>query len=105
MLIAQWGVSKAVFAPVLAMGLVGMAIGSRLAGYAVDRFGRRIALIGSISTFGIATIAIGFVSNIWSIAVLRFLAGLDRRALSTSTTIAAEFTPARHRTIAICAGP
>ena len=45
-LIREWHVARSAFGPVLALGLAGMAVGSPLAGYVGDRFGRRTALIG-----------------------------------------------------------
>lgn len=101
-LIKEWGVTKADFAPVVAMGLVGMAVGSGIAGFIADRYGRRIAILGSVICFGIATLAIGLSPNIWTIAILRFCAGLGiGGALPASTTLAGEFTPQRYRTMAI----
>ena len=41
----EWHVGRASFAPVAAIGLAGMALGSPLAGYLGDRIGRRLALI------------------------------------------------------------
>ncbi|MCI4592383.1 MFS transporter [Sphingobium sp. BYY-5] len=103
-LIAEWDVPKADFAPVVAMGLLGMAVGSGVAGYAADLFGRRLAIVGSILTFGLATIAIGFSADIVMVGALRFIAGLGiGGALPTSTTMAAEFMPARNRTVAVTA--
>jgi AAHS family 4-hydroxybenzoate transporter-like MFS transporter len=103
-LIKEWGISRGDFAPALAAGLVGMAIGSAGAGLLADRFGRRSAVIGSVFLFGIATCAIGFSQNLMMIAVLRFIAGLGiGGALPSSTTMTAEFTPARRRTLAITA--
>ncbi|MGJ4931592.1 MFS transporter [Bradyrhizobium sp. HKCCYLS2038] len=103
-LIKEWGVTRSDFAPALAAGLVGMGIGSALAGLFADRFGRRWAVIVSVLIFGLATCCIGFAANLWHIGVLRFVAGLGiGGALPSSTTIAAEFTPARRRTLAITA--
>src|SRR5471032_1503000 len=103
-LIKEWGISRGDFAPALAAGLVGMAIGSAGAGLLADRFGRRSAVIGSVFLFGIATCAIGFSQNLLMIAVLRLIAGLGiGGALPSSTTMTAEFTPARRRTLAITA--
>src|SRR5215472_14403762 len=44
----EWGLARAAFAPVLVIGLAGMVLGSPLAGYLGDRFGRRTALICSV---------------------------------------------------------
>src|SRR3954469_2676876 len=60
LIIKEWGVSRGDFAPVVASGLIGMGIGSACAGLFADRFGRRLAVIGSIALFSLATCAIGF---------------------------------------------
>ncbi|MGO4329136.1 MFS transporter [Cupriavidus sp. 2TAF22] len=101
-LIKEWGISRGAFAPAVAAGLVGMAIGSATAGLIADKFGRRMTLIVTVLLFGTATCAIGLATNIFTIASLRFIAGLGLGgALPIATTITAEFTPARNRTIAI----
>lgn len=103
-IIKEWGVSRGAFAPVVAAGLIGMAIGSASAGLFADRFGRRWAVIGSVLVFGTATSAIGLAPDLLTIASLRFIAGLGiGGALPTSTTTTAEFTPLRHRTLAVTA--
>jgi AAHS family 4-hydroxybenzoate transporter-like MFS transporter len=103
-LIKEWGVSRGDFAPALAAGLVGMGIGSACAGLFADRFGRRWAVIGSVLVFGLATCAISLADGLWGIGILRFIAGLGiGGALPSSTTVTAEFTPARRRTLAITA--
>lgn len=103
-LIKEWHLTRGDFAPVVAAGLVGMGIGSACAGLLADRFGRRSAVVGSVFLFGAATCAIGFSPNLWAIAALRFIAGLGiGGALPSSTTMTAEFTPARHRTLAVTA--
>jgi AAHS family 4-hydroxybenzoate transporter-like MFS transporter len=101
-IIAEWGVSREDFVPVVMAGLIGMGVGSAVAGLVCDRFGRRPAIIGSVLLFGLATSCIGFSQNLVSIALLRFLAGLGiGGALPSCTTISAELTPVRRRTIAI----
>ncbi len=103
-IIQEWGVTREDFAPVVAAGLIGMGFGSALAGYVCDHFGRRPAIIGSVLLFGIATSCIGFSENLASIAAFRFLAGLGiGGALPSASTISAELTPARRRTLAITA--
>jgi AAHS family 4-hydroxybenzoate transporter-like MFS transporter len=103
-LIKEWGITRNAFAPVVAAGLIGMGIGSAFAGLFADRFGRRWAVVGSVLVFGTATCAIGFAPNVAAIAALRFIAGLGiGGALPSSTTLTAEFTPARLRTFAVTA--
>lgn len=103
-LIKEWGITRSAFAPAVAAGLLGMAIGSAGAGLFADRFGRRMAVIASVFIFGTATCAIGFAPDVVTIAALRFVAGLGiGGALPSSTTMTAEFTPARRRTLAVTA--
>jgi AAHS family 4-hydroxybenzoate transporter-like MFS transporter len=53
-LMREWGLTRADFAPIAAMSLLGMAIGATFGGLVGDRIGRRWALIGSIALFGLA---------------------------------------------------
>lgn len=104
LIIQEWGITRAAFAPAVAAGLVGMGIGSACAGLFADRFGRRWAVIGSVFLFGAATCAIGLAPDVLTIAALRFIAGLGiGGALPSSTTMTAEFTPLRRRTLAVTA--
>jgi AAHS family 4-hydroxybenzoate transporter-like MFS transporter len=103
-IIKEWGIARSAFAPAVAAGLVGMGIGSACGGLFADRFGRRWAVIGSVALFGFATASIGLAQDVATIAVLRFIAGLGiGGALPSSTTMTAEFTPARLRTVAVTA--
>jgi AAHS family 4-hydroxybenzoate transporter-like MFS transporter len=104
LIIKEWGITRGAFAPAVAAGLVGMGIGSACAGLFADRFGRRWAVVGSVFLFGAATCAIGLAPDIVTIAALRFVAGLGiGGALPSSTTVTAEFTPLRRRTLAVTA--
>ncbi|MCM0043968.1 MAG: MFS transporter [Burkholderiaceae bacterium] len=98
----EWGVTRAAFSVAVASGLVGMAVGSVVAGLIADRVGRKPVLIGSIFLFGSATFLIGYATDVTSIAMIRFFAGLGiGAALPAATTLTAEFTPTRFRTIAV----
>lgn len=104
MMIKEWGITREAFAPAVAAGLIGMGIGSAFAGLFADRFGRRMAVICSVLVFGTATCAIGLAPDATTVAILRFIAGLGiGGALPSSTTMTAEFTPARRRTLAVTA--
>ncbi|NML17842.1 MFS transporter [Azohydromonas caseinilytica] len=103
-IIQEWGITRGAFAPAVAAGLFGMAVGSAGAGLFADRFGRRLALALSVFLFGAATCAIGFAPDVPTIAALRFIAGLGiGGALPSASTMTAEFTPARRRTLAVTA--
>jgi MFS transporter, AAHS family, 4-hydroxybenzoate transporter len=63
-----------------------------------------LALIGSVFLLGCATCAIGASQNVPMIAVLRFIASLGiGGCLPSASTVAAEFTPTRRRTMAVTA--
>ncbi len=101
-LIREWHASRGDFGPVLAVGLAGMALGGPLAGYFGDRFGRRIALIGCVVTFGVATIATTLVNGFVGLTLLRFVTGLGTGgALPNASALAAEFAPLRRRATAV----
>ncbi len=98
----EWHLARADFAPVLAIGLAGMAFGSPLAGQCGDRFGRRATLIGCVLLFGAATIATAFSHGLLELAILRFLTGMGAGgALPNASTLAAEFAPFRRRPVAV----
>jgi AAHS family 4-hydroxybenzoate transporter-like MFS transporter len=100
----DWGAARADFTPVVAAGLIGMCIGSATTGIVADRFGRRVAIVGSLITFGVATALIGAAQDLQAIGALRFVAGLGiGGALPSATTMAAEFTPKWIRAVAITA--
>ncbi|MEH3146706.1 MAG: MFS transporter [Methylobacterium frigidaeris] len=100
----DWGVTSAAFAPVVAAGLIGMAVGSLLAGRVGDRAGRRRAILISVATLGSATAAVGLADSLGALAVLRFITGLGiGGVLPATATLAAEFVPSRHRTMVVTA--
>lgn len=99
---SEWHVARPVFAPVLALGLVGMALGGPFLGYLGDRFGRRPAMIVSILLFSGATLATAFIHSISMLAVFRFITGLGAGgAVPTATALAAEYAPISKRPVAV----
>ena len=101
----DWGVPRASFAPVAALGLVGVAIGAAFGGMLGDRFGRRSGLIGSVLLFGLMTFATAFVHGMTDLSWLRLLAGLGiGGAIPNGAALISEFTPMRRRSLAIALG-
>lgn len=101
-LLVEWGVARSAFSPVVSLGFVGMMIGGATAGLAGDRFGRRSALLGSVTLFGAATLAVVAVEGIASLAALRLVAGIGLGgAIPNAATLAAEYVPARRRPFAV----
>jgi MFS transporter, AAHS family, 4-hydroxybenzoate transporter len=101
-LVTEWGVGKEAFALPLALGLIGMTVGSTSAGAIGDRVGRRKVLLASVFAFGALTAAIAAIESVLHLNVLRFLSGLALGgALPSAAAYAAEFTPRKNRAVAV----
>jgi AAHS family 4-hydroxybenzoate transporter-like MFS transporter len=99
---AEWGVPRGAFAPVVALGFLGMMIGGLVAGAAGDRFGRKAALLGSVVVFGVATLLVNFADSVPSLAALRLIAGVGLGgAMPNAAALAAEYVPLRQRAVAV----
>jgi MFS family permease len=73
---AEFGWARGDIALINSLGLVGLAFGSIVMGFAADHFGvRRIAFLG-ITVTGIATLAASQANDLWQLYTLFFLAGL-----------------------------
>jgi AAHS family 4-hydroxybenzoate transporter-like MFS transporter len=101
-IMAEWRVPRGAFAPVAALGYLGMMIGGAIAGVAGDRFGRRDALLGTMLIFGGATLAVSTAGSVSALAALRFVAGIGLGgAIPNAAALAAECVPFRRRAIAV----
>ncbi len=98
----EWALKPGAFAPAVAAGLFGMSIGSVSAGICADRFGRRWVLIACVFFFGVANCVTTLATGVLSLSVLRFLGALGvGGAIPLASTLTAEFTPLRPRTVAV----
>jgi AAHS family 4-hydroxybenzoate transporter-like MFS transporter len=98
----DWSVPRSAFAPVVFFGYIGMMAGGVLAGLAGDRFGRKVALAGSMLIFGATTLAVAAVNSPGTLGVLRFAAGIGLGgAMPNAAALAAEFVPSVRRPIAV----
>jgi AAHS family 4-hydroxybenzoate transporter-like MFS transporter len=101
-LITEWGQPRAAFTNAQSSGPWGMMIGGLIGGAIGDRFGRRPALLLSVVTFALVTIAISFVNSLEALLVLRFLAGVGLGgAMPNAATLASEYVPRRQRPSAV----
>ncbi len=101
-MIAEWHAARSLFAPVLAIGLVGVGLGAGLGGLVGDRIGRKTALIGSVVLFALATGAVAWVHDISPLLILRLLAGIGIGGVfPNAAALAAEFSPQRNRPMAV----
>ena len=97
-LIADWGISKAELGPVVTSGLLGLAIGSLIAGPLADRVGRRKVILASLVAFGLMSAATALTSDVVWFSILRLLSGIGLgAALPNATTLVSEYAPARRR--------
>lgn len=104
-LIKEWGIQRDALGLVFALGFVGMALGTLVAGHFGDRIGRRGALIGGVGIFGIATLLTGFSNAFWQVGVLKVIAGIGLGGVpGTASAMIAEFTPLRWRSVAVTFG-
>jgi AAHS family 4-hydroxybenzoate transporter-like MFS transporter len=98
----DWGVARSTFAPVVALGFLGMMVGGLVAGLAGDRFGRKVALFGSMVLFGAATVLMTAVNGIAALAALRLIAGIGLGgAMPNAAALVAEYVPIQQRALAV----
>ena len=78
--------------------MAGMLVGGIVWGVIGDKRGRLSVLFGSILMYSVANIANGFVSNVPTYAVLRFVAGFGLAGeLGAGITLVSELLPAKTR--------
>jgi len=69
-----------------------------IAGYAVDRFGRRPVHLGTLALFAVLTVSYGLPGGLMALFTVRALNGIPFGAATTATqTVAADLVPARQR--------
>lgn len=104
-LLHEWGLERGVLGGIFALGFVGMALGTLLAGQIGDQYGRRVALLLGVALFGAATLATGYAGAVWHLALLKALAGMGLGGVpGTAAAMIAEFTTARWRSLAVTFG-
>lgn len=82
----------------LSVQMLGMMAGGILTGILADKKGRVAALFGSIVLYSLANIANGFVQDIDSYAIIRFLAGMGLAGeLGAGITLVGESMPPEKR--------
>ena len=85
----------------ISIQLIGMVIGGIAWGIIGDKFGRLKVLFGSILLYSIANIANGFVQDINTYIIIRFIAGVGLAGeLGAGITLTAEILPKEKRGLA-----
>jgi len=101
-LMKEWSLTRGAFSTVLALSPFGMMIGGAIGGMLGDRIGRRTALLFSMLSFAVLTLAISTVNGLMLLGVLRFLAGLGLGgAMPNAAALASEYVPRRQRPFAV----
>src|SRR2546428_12411567 len=101
-LMKEWSLPRGAFSTILALSPFGMMIGGAVGGVLGDRIGRRTALLFSMLSFAVLTLAISTVNGLMLLGVLRFLAGLGLGgAMPNAATLSAEYVPRRQRPFAV----
>ncbi|WP_462249398.1 MFS transporter, partial [Ferruginibacter sp.] len=85
----------------ISIQLIGMVIGGIVWGIIGDKFGRLKVLFGSIILYSLANIANGFVQDINTYIIIRFIAGVGLAGeLGAGITLTAEILPKEKRGLA-----
>jgi AAHS family 4-hydroxybenzoate transporter-like MFS transporter len=101
-LMKEWSLPRGAFSTVLALSPFGMMIGGAVGGMLGDRIGRRTALLFSMISFAVLTLAISTVNGLMLLGALRFLAGLGLGgAMPNAAALASEYVPRRQRPFAV----
>lgn len=98
----QWHVTPPALAPALTAGVLGLLTGAPLFGYLGDRFGRKTAVLASLTIVGTSSLATIGAASLGMFVVLRFITGVALGGLIPSLiALAAEIAPKRRRGVFI----
>ena len=98
----EWGIDRAALGIVLAMELVGMAIGSVLLGQVTDRIGRRPMILLCLVTMTLGMAMTATADSIETLSAWRIFTGFGIGGMLAATNAAAaEFSNARSRSLCV----
>ncbi|MBL8267564.1 MFS transporter [Steroidobacter sp.] len=101
-LLAEWNITRAELAPVLAAAMVGMALGAMLMGPVGDKLGRRSALVLSMSTVAIGSLLSAYADTPGELSLYRLITGLGLGgSLPNATSLVVEFAPLTVRNVVV----
>lgn len=98
----EWGIDRAALGLVLAMELIGMAIGSMLLGKLADAVGRRKTMLLCLAIMVVGMFMVTTVSTIAELSAWRVFTGLGIGGMLASiNAVAAEFSNARRKHLSV----
>ncbi|HBT96033.1 MAG TPA: MFS transporter [Coriobacteriia bacterium] len=101
----EWGLDSVAKGSLSSWSMVGLVVGSFLAGPLSDTFGRKKIITLSVFFYGLMTIPVFFAPNFTFFAVMRVIAGVGLGVCTPIvTTLFAEFTPTRYRSFFVTFG-
>ncbi|MFE9789846.1 MFS transporter [Nocardia salmonicida] len=96
----DWGATTSTLGILGTVTAVGMPLGSILAGWSADRWGRRTPMVIAVSWISVAMLAAAAATNIESLIAARFFTGIGIGALAPLVaTFVTDGAPARRRTL------
>lgn len=99
-----WQISKAVMGQVLTAGVVGLLLGSVLAGRLCDRYGRRPVLLGAVLLVSAGSLLSALASDVTQLIATRIVTGLGLGGVTVAClALTAEFAPDSTRASVITA--
>ena len=98
----EWGIDKAELGIVLAMELIGMAIGSMVLGVVADKVGRKPTITGALAVMVFGMFMVTTAPNVIQLSVWRVLTGFGiGGVLACTNAVCAEFSNARRKDLAV----
>lgn len=101
-LISDLNIANSALGPVMSAAVVGLVLGSLIAGPLADRFGRKRILILAAFFFGIWNFATAFSDSLSFLIAFRFLTGLGLgAAMPNAVTLMSEYSPQKRRAVIV----
>src|SRR5205807_2057959 len=99
-----WNLPGPAFTTAFLWSSIGIMVGALSAGPIGDRIGRKPLLLGSLTVFGLASLASGFAGSLLFLTIARFFTGLGIGGASPgAATLTGDYAPSRLRATMIMA--
>lgn len=100
----QWSIPRSVLGQVLTAGIVGLLLGSFIAGRLCDRFGRRPVLLAAVLTVSLGSLLSALTTNVHELMATRVLTGIGLGGVMVAClALTAEYAPDRLRASVVTA--